>query len=152
MSSGRSQRRIYIYKAGNHSMHKHLVTQSKSWKMFFEERQRWSGIYFIENRVASHYPGGRVLASTTSPASFSSSSAPPSRGDRGKAIRPVRADSKMPKGDMSFRKASIRGGFAELHPMLAAIRAKRRVDLTFQQCSYWCLYPTPFRQIDASNA
>ncbi len=107
-------------------MHKHLVIQSISWELFFGERRRWSGTCFIQTRVTGHYPGGKVLASTTSPASFSSSSAPPSKGDRGKAIRPVRADSKMPKGDMSFMKASIRGGFAELHPMLAAIRAKRR--------------------------
>ena len=42
------------------------------------------------------------------------SSVAPSNGVRGKAIKPVRADSKMPKGEMSFMKASIRGGFAEL--------------------------------------
>ena len=29
-------------------------------------------------------------------------------------MRPVRADSKMPKGAMSFMKESIRAGFAEL--------------------------------------
>lgn len=76
-----------------------------------------------------HYPGGRALASTTSPASFSSSSTPPSKGDRGKAIRPVRADSKMPKGEMSFIKASIRGGFAELHRFtLSIIRGKGSRD------------------------
>lgn len=30
------------------------------------------------------------------------------------AIKPVRADSRIPKGEMSFRKESIRDGFADL--------------------------------------
>ncbi len=60
------------------------------------------------------YPGGRELASTKSPASRSISSLAAWRGDRGRAMRPVRADSRMPKGAMSFRKASILMGFADL--------------------------------------
>jgi hypothetical protein len=80
-----------------------------------------------------------VLASTRSWASFSTSSFGPYRGERGRAINPVdisnaiaivrsrensgvrdlsglpvRADSRIPKGAMSFIKASIREGFAEL--------------------------------------
>ena len=60
------------------------------------------------------YPGGRELASTTSLASRSISSLAAWRGDRGIAMRPVRAHSKMPKGAMSFKKASILAGFADL--------------------------------------
>lgn len=68
-------------------------------------------------------------------------------------MRPVRADSKMPKGEMSFIKASIRGGFAELYPMSVVMSGKKDlVELTFQQYSCLCLYPIPFHQIDASNA
>jgi hypothetical protein len=59
-------------------------------------------------------PGGSVLASTRSPASRSSSSFGPYRGERGRAIRPVLVDSRMPKGVMSFMNESIREGFAEL--------------------------------------
>lgn len=61
------------------------------------------------------YPGGRELASTKSPASFSISSVAACSGVRGRAMRPVRADSRIPKGDISFMKAFIRGGFAELY-------------------------------------
>ena len=60
------------------------------------------------------YPGGRVLASTKSPASRSISSLAAWRGDRGIAMRPVRAHSRIPKGAMSFKKASILAGFADL--------------------------------------
>jgi hypothetical protein len=38
----------------------------------------------------------------------------PKSGDRGRAINPVRADSKMPKGETSFMKESILVGFADL--------------------------------------
>ena len=55
-----------------------------------------------------------MLASTTSAASRSISSVAASRGDRGIAMRPVRAHSRTPKGAMSFRKASILVGFADL--------------------------------------
>ena len=65
----------------------------------------------IKNHV---YPGGRALASTISSASFVSSSLGPKRGDRGSAMRPVLADSKMPNGAISFMKESILVGFAEL--------------------------------------
>lgn len=60
------------------------------------------------------YPGGRRLVSTTSSASFTCSSFGPYRGERGKAIRPVRADSRIPNGAMSFMKESILVGLAEL--------------------------------------
>jgi hypothetical protein len=57
-----------------------------------------------------------VLASTMSSASLSISwSLGPYRGERGKAIRPVRADSRIPKGAISFMKESILVGFAELY-------------------------------------
>ena len=55
-----------------------------------------------------------MLASTTSPASRSTSSLAAWRGDRGIAMRPVRAHSRIPKGAMSFKKASILAGFADL--------------------------------------
>lgn len=55
-----------------------------------------------------------MLASTKSPASRSVSSFGPYRGERGRAIRPVLVDSRIPKGVMSFMKESIREGFAEL--------------------------------------
>ena len=55
-----------------------------------------------------------MLASTRSPASFSSSSLGPYNGDLGSAMRPVRVDSRIPKGEMSFMKESIREGFADL--------------------------------------
>ena len=38
----------------------------------------------------------------------------PKSGDRGRAINPVRADSKIPNGETSFMKESIRVGFADL--------------------------------------
>lgn len=61
------------------------------------------------------YPGGKALASTTSSASLMiPSSFGPKRGDRGRAINPVRADSRIPKGEMSFIKESILVGFADL--------------------------------------
>jgi hypothetical protein len=56
-----------------------------------------------------------VLTSKISSASLSvSCSLGPYSGDRGSAIRPVRADSRIPKGAMSFMKESILVGFAEL--------------------------------------
>lgn len=55
-----------------------------------------------------------MLASTTSAASFSTSSLGSERGERGKAIRPVLVDSRIPKGAISLRKESIREGLAEL--------------------------------------
>ena len=55
-----------------------------------------------------------MLASTRSPASRSSSSFGPYSGDLGKAIKPVRVDSSIPKGAMSFMKESILDGLAEL--------------------------------------
>lgn len=55
-----------------------------------------------------------MLASTTSAASFSMSSLASKRGDLGRAMRPVRVDSRIPKGEMSFMKESIRLGLAEL--------------------------------------
>ena len=56
-----------------------------------------------------------MLASTISSASFINSwSLGPKSGERGRAIRPVRADSRMPKGETSFMNESIRVGFAEL--------------------------------------
>jgi hypothetical protein len=39
----------------------------------------------------------------------------PYSGERGRAMSPVRADSRMPKGAMSFMNESIRVGFAELY-------------------------------------
>jgi hypothetical protein len=67
--------------------------------------------------IRFHYPGGKELASTKSSASFSISSFAACKGDRGSAIRPVRADSRMPKGEISFMKALIREGFAELEEL-----------------------------------
>jgi hypothetical protein len=55
-----------------------------------------------------------VLASTRSPASRSSSSFGPYSGDLGSAIKPVRVDSRIPKGAISFMKESILDGLAEL--------------------------------------
>lgn len=55
-----------------------------------------------------------MLASTSSPASLSVSSLGPYSGERGRAIRPVRVDSKIPKGLISFMNESILLGFAEL--------------------------------------
>lgn len=55
-----------------------------------------------------------MLASTTSAASFSSSSLGSPSGERGRAINPVRVDSRIPKGPISLRKESIRDGLAEL--------------------------------------
>lgn len=55
-----------------------------------------------------------MLASTRSLASFSISSLAPYSGERGRAMRPVRADSRMPNGEMSFMNESILVGFADL--------------------------------------
>lgn len=55
-----------------------------------------------------------MLASTTSAASFSTSSMTSVSGERVKAIRPVRVDSRIPKGPISLRKESIRLGLADL--------------------------------------
>lgn len=64
----------------------------------------------------SDYPGGKALASTISSASITlfPCSFCPSNGDLGSAIRPLRADSKIPNGAISFMKESILMGFAEL--------------------------------------
>lgn len=37
-------------------------------------------------------------------------------------MRPVRADSRMPKGEMSFMNESIRLGFAELYILLVVVQ------------------------------
>jgi hypothetical protein len=59
-----------------------------------------------------------VLASTISSASLSiSCSSGPYRGERGKAIRPVLADSRIPNGAISFMKESIRVGLADLYSL-----------------------------------
>jgi len=88
------------------------------------------------------YPGGRELASTTSPASFSISSLAPWRGDRGMAIRPVRADSMTPNGEMSFMKESILEGFADLRKVKqlapSLLRGHSGLRLTLPQCNYPC--------------
>lgn len=55
-----------------------------------------------------------MLASTTSAASFSTSSVGSLRGVRGRAIKPVRVDSRIPNGAISLRKESIRDGLADL--------------------------------------
>jgi len=73
------------------------------------------------------YPGGRELASTKSSASFSVSSLVACSGDRGKAIRPVRADSRIPKGDMSLMNASIREGLAELGVKISVLDGGRSI-------------------------
>lgn len=67
------------------------------------------------------YPGGSELASTSSSASFRISSLAPYNGDLGRAMRPVRPDSRIPNGDISFMKASIRVGLADLSTMSAEI-------------------------------
>ena len=59
-------------------------------------------------------PGGRVLASTTSSASFSISSFGAFNGVRGIAVRPVLDDSNIPNGAINAMKESIRAGLAEL--------------------------------------
>lgn len=86
------------------------------------------------------YPGGKELASTRSPASFSISSAVASwSGDRGRAISPVRADSRIPNGEISFMKESILVGFAELGKRSITEQSMfRKWRLTSQQ--YSCLY------------
>lgn len=55
-----------------------------------------------------------MLASTKSAASISASWSSPYSGDRGRAVSPVLADSRMPKGAISFMKESILEGFADL--------------------------------------
>ena len=67
-------------------------------------------------------------------------------------MSPVRADSRMPKGAMSFMKESIRVGFAELCILSVPTYHElevRKGRLTPQQYSYSCLYPGPFHQTDA---
>ena len=68
------------------------------------------------------HPGGKELASTTSSASFWTSSFGPCSGDRGRAIKPVLADSRIPNGEMSFMNESIRVGFADLLPAVRRCR------------------------------
>jgi hypothetical protein len=60
------------------------------------------------------HPGGNELTSTRSEASFSTSSLAAWSGERGRAIRPVRVDSRIPKSETSLRKESMREGFADL--------------------------------------
>lgn len=55
-----------------------------------------------------------MLASTTSVASFSFSWTGSESGERGRAINPVRVDSRIPNGPINLRKESIRVGLAEL--------------------------------------
>lgn len=62
-----------------------------------------------------------MLASTRSPASFSSSSFGPYNGDLGSAMRPVRVDSRIPNGAISFMKESILVGLADLQELLANV-------------------------------
>ena len=112
---------------------------------------------FGNRRANQHvfYPGGSELASTTSLASRSMSSLTAWRGDRGIAMRPVRAHSRMPKGAMSFKKASILAGFADLLNTYqnALVQPSTSIlILTLPQCNFSYLYPTPSRQIDVSNA
>lgn len=71
-----------------------------------------------------------MLASTTSAASFSISSLGSKRGDRGRAIRPVRVDSRTPKGPISFMKESIREGLAELYHIIRIKRCREIVCMT----------------------
>ena len=63
-----------------------------------------------------------MLASTISSASFTklSCSLGPYSGDRGRAIRPVRADSRIPNGAINFMNESILVGLAELYDGLLA--------------------------------
>lgn len=68
----------------------------------------------LTEKLAKYHPGGKELTSTKSAASFSTSSLEMWSGERGRAIRPVRVDSRMPKSEMSLRKESMRVGFAEL--------------------------------------
>jgi hypothetical protein len=79
-----------------------------------------------------------VLASTKSPASRSRSSLGPYKGDLGNAIRPVLADSRIPKGAMSFMKESILVGFAELVSRQCREGSGKLLILTLPQCSYSC--------------
>ena len=55
-----------------------------------------------------------MLASTTSKASFSISSFGSDSGERGRAINPVRVDSRIPKGVINLRNESMRDGLADL--------------------------------------
>lgn len=82
-----------------------------------------------------------MLASTISSASLTPSSAGPDKGERGRAIRPVLADSRIPKGAISFRNESIRVGFAELHygvSMISTINQCKEMSLTPQRYSCCC--------------
>lgn len=65
-----------------------------------------------------------MLASTTSAASFSISSLGSPRGERGRAMRPVRVDSRIPKGPINLRKESIREGLAELRENMSQLKQK----------------------------
>ena len=69
---------------------------------------------FLLGRSRHIYPGGRVLASTMSSASFSSSSFGAVIGVRGSAVSPVLDDSRMPNGAINDMKESIRAGLADL--------------------------------------
>jgi hypothetical protein len=68
-----------------------------------------------------------VLASTISSASFNrvSCSLGPYSGDLGSAMRPVRADSRIPNGAMSFMNESILVGLADLEA-LSVLNLKRK--------------------------
>jgi hypothetical protein len=62
----------------------------------------------------------------------------PKRGDLGRAINPVRADSKTPKGETSFMKESIRVGFAELRIVSKVVKMaeiEKRINLHFNNAA-----------------
>ena len=61
-----------------------------------------------------------MLASTTPSASFSISSFGDLRGVLGRAVRPVREDSRMPNGAIRAMKESIRAGLADLDKLMSA--------------------------------
>lgn len=77
-----------------------------------------------------------MLASTTSLASFSTSSLAPYNGDLGIAISPVREDSKIPKGVMSFMNESILVGLADLDIAKSATFHTGSQVLTARQYKY----------------
>ena len=79
-----------------------------------------------------------MLASTTPSASFSISSLGMRRGVLGRAVSPVRDDSKIPNGAIKAMKESIRAGFADLdEPYQLKTQALSIIGtLTAQQYSY----------------
>lgn len=77
-----------------------------------------------------------MLTSMTSPASFSASSLAAYSGDLGIAISPVREDSKIPKGVMSFMNESILVGLADLNITKSAPFHTQSQLLTARQYKY----------------